>query len=186
MSRLQRVPEKTTEVHEELEDYSPQHPVLAYEPKMNLVRAPDHLQQYVEVNPFEHQFQSAEAKKILWKIKEKKKENPQYQKITLQIEKINGKDDVNLQIWLDKSKFPVVWTKTKTSMGKVLYKQNNEPKNKTLMIDFITLWIASQLTKNKPSWEKLSKYKLENWKETTGFEVKFLNITSMTFKVVLK
>ena len=63
MSRLQRAPEKTTEVHEELEeleDYSPQHPVLAYEPKMNLVRAPDHLQQYVEVNPFEHQFQPAE------------------------------------------------------------------------------------------------------------------------------
>ena len=65
MSRLQRVPEKTTEVHEELEeleDYSPQHPLLAYEPKMNLVRAPDHLQQYVEVNPFEHQFQPAEGK----------------------------------------------------------------------------------------------------------------------------
>ena len=46
---------------EELEDYSPQHPLLAYEPKMNLVRAPDHLQQYVEVNPFEHQFQPAEV-----------------------------------------------------------------------------------------------------------------------------
>lgn len=64
MSRLQRAPEKTTEVHEELEeleDYSPQHPLLAYEPKMNLVRAPDHLQQYVEVNPFEHQFQPAES-----------------------------------------------------------------------------------------------------------------------------
>ena len=64
MSRLQRAPEKTTEVREELEkleDYSPQHPLLAYEPKMNLVRAPDHLQQYVEVNPFEHQFQPAEG-----------------------------------------------------------------------------------------------------------------------------
>lgn len=80
MSRLQRAPEKTTEVHEELEeleDYSPQHPLLAYEPKMNLVRAPDHLQQYVEVNPFEHQFQPAEGiyNSVLLKTPPKGKEN---------------------------------------------------------------------------------------------------------------
>lgn len=51
-----------TEEHEELESYEPMHPLLAQLDAIHSVRAsqPDHLQKYVEVDPFAPKEQKAE------------------------------------------------------------------------------------------------------------------------------
>ena len=59
MSRLQKTPAPTMiepETFEELEEhvqYSPQHPTLAFHAELQTQTTPDHLENYVEVDPFE-------------------------------------------------------------------------------------------------------------------------------------
>jgi len=60
MSRLQKNPAPTMVVSEEFdekkeeEEYSPQHPTLAFHAELKLQVNPDHLENYVEVQPFEN------------------------------------------------------------------------------------------------------------------------------------
>jgi len=59
MSRLQKSPAPTMiepETFEEIEEevqYSPQHPTLAFHAELKARITPDHLENYVEVQPFE-------------------------------------------------------------------------------------------------------------------------------------
>tara|TARA_B110000008_G_scaffold275677_1_gene313585 strand:+ start:5255 stop:5458 length:204 start_codon:yes stop_codon:yes gene_type:complete len=58
MSKLQKTPAPTVieptsfdEEEEMLPEYQPEHPMLAFQPSLNAGK-PDHLDQYVEVDPF--------------------------------------------------------------------------------------------------------------------------------------
>ncbi len=68
MSRLQKQPAPTMiepesfEQEEELPAYQPEHPMLAFKPTAAVAKS-DHLDQYVEVDPFAKREAAAEKKK---------------------------------------------------------------------------------------------------------------------------
>ena len=192
MSRLQRAPEKTTEVHEELEeleDYSPQHPVLAYEPKMNLVRAPDHLQQYVEVNPFEHQFQPAEPKKktiyfMTWgdfnKIGGHKNLGGlgQYGRLQLHVYKNSETEERCVNVYFDKAQFallpvePPLWTNVD---GKFTHKKIKQGRRE------VELRVSKDISCHAHLIVQIKKEEIwKNLMEAAGLKVKLWKYTSMS------